>query len=97
MATHGAVSLDRLDVRSVIAQFTRSPADLLARQTDIDMPVIAGPFRAWQSYSTSPRKALGWKCVNTAVKFDMSHLESLCMRFRQQVRSMSDARSVRAH
>ena len=95
MATHGAVSLERLDVRSVIAQFTRSPTDLLARQTDIDMPVIAGQFRAWRSYSTSPRKPLGWKCVNPAVKFDTSHLESLRMRFSQQVRSLREQNSAR--
>jgi hypothetical protein len=33
--------------------------------------------------------------VNTAVKFDMSHLESLQMRFSQQVRSLSAQNSAR--
>lgn len=88
MATHGAVSLARLDIRSVIAQFTRSPAQLFAQQSDADMPVLVGSLRAWQSYSVSPRHLLGWKCVNAAVAIDTSHLESLCMRFSQQVRQL---------
>lgn len=96
MSVHGAVSLERLDVRSVIAQFTRSPASLLALRAEGDMPVLAGPLRAWRSHSVASRKALEWRCVNRNVGADLSHLESLRMRFDQQIRQLAGEKALRA-
>jgi hypothetical protein len=89
MAAHGAVSLTRLDVRSVVASFLRDPASLLVRRTTSDMPVLVAPFHAWQSRSLGSRRALQWDCVNRKVAIDLSHLETLRMRFDQQVRQLS--------
>jgi hypothetical protein len=96
MAAHGAVSIDRLDVRSIIAQFLRQPERLFVRRTEADMPALCGPLRAWSSESIGSRRPLAWCCVNKCVAFDLSHLESLRMRLDQQIRNLNAA-SVASH
>lgn len=89
MSVHGAVSLARLDVRSVIAQFVREPSRLFVRRTSADMPALAGPLRAWKSRSRGVRQPLDWECANRRISVDLSHLESLRMRLDQQVRALA--------
>lgn len=91
MSVHGAVSVVRLDVRSIIAQFVREPSRLFVRRTTADMPALAGPLRAWKSKSRGARKPLDWECANPSISVDLGHLESLRMRLDQQVRALVGA------
>jgi hypothetical protein len=94
MAVHGAVSLSSLGVRSVLAQFARAPEQLRAFKTGADMPALVLPLQAWRSRSVGIRRPLKWECVNRRVAFDLSHLESLRMRFDQQIRQLSAGNSL---
>lgn len=91
MAVHGAVSVQRPDVRSIISQFVRAPENLMVRKSGVDMPALVGPLQAWQSRSRGARRRLDWHCINRAVAVDLSHLESLQMRLDQQIRGMAGA------
>lgn len=91
MAVHGTVSVQRLDVRSIVSQFIREPESLMVRKSVVDMPALAGPLQAWQSRSKGVRDPLDWRCINRAVAIDLSHLESLQMRLDQQIRGMAGA------
>jgi hypothetical protein len=93
LAKFGAAALDDLSVRSVMAQFERpseSRSELLLRyKTSIDMPALIRPLRAWGSRKPRTQKSttlLNWRVENGAVAIDTSHIESLCMRFAQQIR-----------
>lgn len=101
LAKFGAAALDDLAVRSVTAQFERpsesrreswreSRSELLRRyKTSVDMPALIRPLRAWSSRKPRMRKTttpLDWRVENGAVAIDTSHIESLCMRFAQQIR-----------
>lgn len=91
MAVHGAVSVQRPDVRSIVSQFVRDPENLVVRRTSVDMPALVGPLRAWNSRSKGPRRPLDWHCINRAVAIDLSHLDSLRMRLDQQIRGLAGA------
>ena len=93
LAKFGAAALDDLSVRSVMAQFERPSEgrDGLMRRykTSIDMPALIRPLRAWGSRKPRTQKSttpLDWRVENAAVAIDTSHIESLCMRFAQQIR-----------
>jgi len=96
MAVHGAASLSSLDVRSVLARFTRAPEQLLACKAGADMPALVSPLQAWRSRAVGIRQTLKWESVNRRVAFDLSHLESLRMRFDQQIRQLSVGISLSA-
>ncbi len=69
--------------------WSESVRESVSSFTLIEMPALIRPLRAWGSRKPRTQKSttlLNWRVENGAVAIDTSHIESLCMRFAQQIR-----------
>ena len=88
LARFGAVSVLRLDRASLGELFASGGEDVMVFESGPDMPVLACAPRMWISSAVSRAHRLQWREVPKAAAWDLSHIESLRMRFDQQVRAM---------
>ena len=94
-ATCGAMSLNTLDLFSVGDQFTARGADFCAMEAPAEIPGLGGELLAWRSRVFSSRYKLRWSQI-AGVQWDLSHIQSLCMRLDQEVRNTRDAAAASA-
>ena len=97
LACCGTVAIDTLEAQPIADMFQIRGGDFTTLEASSDMPVLAGDLRQWVSSAYGVRYMLSWSEIVKAVAWDLSHIESLCMRLSQQVRDLQRcARSERA-